>query len=189
MSNSLILLATQRFEDLHHSVQREIYREFYQFVYGMIFYIIKDHAITEDIIQEAFLTSIRKPPVLKDEAKLLAWIKTVTRNHTFNYLRKNKNDRNIMDVDCVFIDENIQPSHEPLESEVTAKIMEERIKAYLDQIKPEHKLLIELRWKKEMSYKEMASELGTTENVIRQKLYRAREAIRKKMMKEWGVRE
>ncbi|SMG07934.1 sigma factor-like helix-turn-helix DNA-binding protein [Paenibacillus aquistagni] len=41
--------------------------------------------------------------------------------------------------------------------------------------------MIELRWKKQLSYQEIAAELLTTSEIIQQKLHRARKALRKQM--------
>jgi DNA-directed RNA polymerase specialized sigma24 family protein len=59
----------------------------------MVFFILRDHAACEDVIQDAFIRVIEKSPKTLDETKVTAWIKTVTRNATYNYLRKNKKMR------------------------------------------------------------------------------------------------
>ncbi|MGG3744097.1 RNA polymerase sigma factor [Paenibacillus chibensis] len=94
MSNMIRLLATADFREISEDLQEEIYYEYYDFAYGMILYIVKDHAATEDIIQESFIKVIKNKPVFENEGKLRAWLKVVTKNTTINYLRKNKNYRN-----------------------------------------------------------------------------------------------
>lgn len=64
--------------------------------------------------------------------------------------------------------------------------MTETIGVCLNEMKPEYKALIELRWKKDLSYREMAAELDTTEDKVKYKLYRAREALKKRLFKRWG---
>ncbi|MNF09359.1 RNA polymerase sigma factor [compost metagenome] len=68
-------------------------------------------------------------------------------------------------------------------------LLKEDIRKYLSLLKPEYRQLIEMRWYSNLSYREMAAALGTTENVVRQKLYRARETVRDKLKENWeGVR-
>ncbi|MBP1994320.1 RNA polymerase sigma-70 factor (ECF subfamily) [Paenibacillus eucommiae] len=143
--------------------------------------MVKDHAATEDIIQDSFIKVLKKTPECEDLTKLKAWIRVVAKNTTYNYLRKNKKNHNHLDIESVFINENFIISSESVESIVEAKIMADDITRYLDHVKKEYRILIELRWKKGLSYKEIAEELDITEEIVKQKLYRAREAVKKKM--------
>lgn len=187
LESKLLLLLTANFADIHRNLQKDIYRDYYNLVYGIVFYIIKDHAATEDIVQESFMTVINKLPQLENELKLKAWIKVIVRNNTFNYLRKNKKNRNELELDSVFLyEETVSPTFtQPVEDEIEAKLLAECISKHLETLKPEYKIIIEMRWKHELSYKEIACELGTTEDIVRQKLHRAREAMKKKLSKEW----
>ena len=46
-------------------------------------------------------------------------------------------------------------------------MLEESIEHYLDQLKPEYKLLIEYRWKHSLTYKEIAESLNTREEIVK----------------------
>nr|WP_246246218.1 sigma-70 family RNA polymerase sigma factor [Paenibacillus lemnae] len=176
------------FENINESLQEEIYYEFYDLVYGQIMYIMRDHAAAEDIIQDAFLKVITSKPEFDSEGKLKAWLRVVTKNSTMNFLRKNKKYRNQVDVDRVFIsEEELVPSSTNVEHQVESKLMEESITGYLAEMRPEYRLLIEYRWKHGLSYKEIADLLDTKEEIVKQRLYRARESVKKKLQREWGV--
>jgi RNA polymerase sigma-70 factor (ECF subfamily) len=150
--------------------------------------MVKDHAATEDIIQEAFLKVIRNIPVVDNEIQLKGWIKVVVRNTTYNYIRKNKRNRNQVDSDSVFLDNNIDfaTDAEMIEDQVEMKLMADTIGMYLLDLKPEFRCLIEMRWKYDMSYKEIAEELLTNEDSVKYKLHRARNSIKQRFIKEWG---
>lgn len=47
-------------DDLDETIQELVYRSFYQFVYRDINFMVRDHALTEDIIQDAFMKAITK---------------------------------------------------------------------------------------------------------------------------------
>ena len=186
--NRLQLLLATEFNHISESIQEEIYYEFYDLVYGQIMYIVRDHAAVEDIIQESFIKVITSKPTFDSENKLKAWLRVVSKNTTMNFLRKNKKYRNHLDVDGVFIsEEEFTPHAANVEQQVESKMMEESIESYLEQLKPEYRLLIELRWKQELSYKEIADLLDTREEVVKQRLFRAREAVKKMLYREWGV--
>jgi len=151
-------------------------------------YMVQDHGAAEDIIQETFLKVVKHNPVVENEGQLKAWIKAVVRNTTYSYLKKNKKNRNEMDIDIFSKNEGIEFSSdkEAIEVEIELKAMSEGIGTYLNDLKPENRILMEMRWKQDLSYKEIAAELGCTEQTVKYKLHRAREAIKKRFIKEWG---
>ncbi|MBH5320457.1 sigma-70 family RNA polymerase sigma factor [Paenibacillus sp. GSMTC-2017] len=186
--SKLFLLSSTDFQALSAQLQEDIYNEYYQFVYSSIIFMVRDHATTEDIIQVSFLKVIQKIPHGLTEIQLKGWIKVVVRNCVHNYFRKTKKSRNDIDSDSVYISESIVYATESasLEREIETKLMTEEIGQCLNEMKPEYKALIELRWKKDLSYREMATELDTSEDTVKYKLYRAREALKKKLFKRWG---
>ncbi|MGF9696306.1 RNA polymerase sigma factor [Paenibacillus sp. MABNR03] len=187
MANRLQLLLASDFHNLSPTLQEEVYYEYYNMVHGLIVYIIKERTAAEDIIQEAFIKIIKNKPIFENEVKLKAWLKVVTRNTAINYLRKNKNNRNQLDTDSVFIDmETINQTTASVESTVETQMMQESIEFYLEQLKPEYRVLVELRWKEGLSYREMAELLDTSEEIVKQRLFRARGSIKKQLHKEWG---
>lgn len=189
MESKLLLIITLDFEALNHIIQKEIYQEFYRLIYPQVIYMVKDHAATEDIIQESFLKVIQNVPAALDtESKLKAWLRVVVKNTTYNFLRKNKKIRNEVGSDSVYIYDNIEYStgSKSTEDEIELKVMSESIKSYLNDLKPEFKALLELRWKQQLSYKEIAEELEIPAKTVKYKLHRAREAIKKRFQKDWG---
>ncbi|WP_110932763.1 RNA polymerase sigma factor [Paenibacillus bouchesdurhonensis] len=187
MSERLKWLLVADFNDLAENVQEEIYYAFYDLVYGSVYYIVKDHQTTEDIIQEAFMKVVDHKPSFDGEAGMKSWLKVVTRNTAINFLRKSKKYRNHLDTDSVYIeiDPFINPSGS-VEQMVETKLMEEAIVDYLQKLKPEYRLLVEYRWKLGLSYREIAERLNVSEDVVRQRLHRTREGIKKMLFKEWG---
>ncbi|KKO55272.1 RNA polymerase subunit sigma-24 [Paenibacillus sp. DMB20] len=187
-SNRLQLLLAAEYNEISEPLQEEVYYEFYDLVYGQIMYVVREHAAVEDIIQEAFIKVITNKPVFDNESKLKAWLRVVTKNTTMNYLRKNKKYRNQIDVDRVFIcEEELVASSTNVEHQVESKMMEESIIHYLEQLKPEYRVLIEYRWKHGLSYREIAELLDTREEIVKQRLFRARESVKKMLYREWGV--
>ncbi|SFJ55933.1 RNA polymerase sigma-70 factor, ECF subfamily [Paenibacillus sp. UNC496MF] len=188
LKNTLLLLSSANFGALDSSLQRAVYHEYYMMVYSVIMYMVKDHGIAEDIIQETFLKVVKHIPVVENEGQLKAWIKTVVRNTTYSYLKKNKKNRKEMETDIFSKNECMELSSdkEAIEVEIELKAMSEGIGTYLNELKPENRILMEMRWKQDLSYKEIAAELGCTEQTVKYKLHRAREAIKKRFLKEWG---
>lgn len=186
--DALLLLTSANFDRLDTGIQRSVYREFYQLVYPGIVYKVNDHAAAEDIIQEAFLKVVNHIPAVENETKLKNWIKVVARNTAYNYLRKNKKDRNLLDVDSVFMDGDSAYSTdtETVEAQVEMNLVREAIEAYLKELKPDYRILIQMRWLRELSYREIAEELEIREDTVKYKLHRARDMIKKRFLRDWG---
>jgi RNA polymerase sigma-70 factor (ECF subfamily) len=119
--------------------QQKVYQAFYRLAYQVIIQITKDHAATEDIIQESFLKAIDHKPAIRSEAQLINWLKVVIRNSTYNYLRKHKKRLNKVDVESVFIDNTIDYATEVdfIEREINVKELEAAIGKYLQELKPD----------------------------------------------------
>jgi RNA polymerase sigma-70 factor (ECF subfamily) len=187
MGNKLFLLMNSDFTSLDKSLQEEVYREFFNLVYGVSMYIIQDHSAAEDIVQEAFLKTIYNAPSFETEHQLRAWIKVVTKNLTFNVLRKNKKIRNHDDIESV-INNDLNIHNESIEKEVEVKMLEKNITDSLSEINPDYRKLIELKWKSGKSNKDISQDLNLTESAIKQKLHRARKALKKRVQK-WGFQD
>ncbi|GIP31242.1 RNA polymerase sigma factor [Paenibacillus sp. J2TS4] len=190
MPRHLILLYTADFYSLTESLQQEVYREYYMLVYPMVYAIIRDHGAAEDIIQDAFMRAIERAKQIEEPEKLAGWLKTLTKNFAISFLRKWSRQRDELLSDDVFLYKEVSSNEIGLsvEKEVEIKMMKEAISRYLDQLKPEYRQIMEMRWIYNLSYKEMADVLGLTEGSIRQKLFRAREAVKNKLKEEWGNR-
>jgi RNA polymerase sigma-70 factor (ECF subfamily) len=177
------------FNALDTSKQEEIYKEFYLLVYPMINFILRDHAAAEDIIQESFLRAIHKASLLTEIDKYESWLKRLTRNVTLNHLRKHRRNRGELETEIML---GIQESAPALDYsatpavEVEMKVMQEALIAYINQLSPAYRQIIAMKWIHHLSYKEMANELCVTEGVVRQRLFRARDAIREKFLTDWG---
>jgi RNA polymerase sigma-70 factor, ECF subfamily len=190
MQKNLLLLLGSSFHTLNQTLQEEIYREFYHFLYKPIMYMIKDHSSAEDIIQETFMAALRKCPEVENEEHMKAWIKVVAKNYTINHLRKRQKNHQDISLDSKWDSAPItQIAAVTVEQEVEAKSLEEQISYHLNGMKPEQRTIIELKWKKGLSYKEIAHEIQDTENAVRHKLHRARSYLKRKLFKEWGNRD
>lgn len=188
MRTQFLHLLASDFYALGNALQEEVYREFYNFLYRPIYSMTHDHSATEDLIQEAFLTTLRKGPAFENEDHLKGWIKVVARNLTINYIRKRSRSRHDISLDANW---DNHPSNQAVsdsaEQEFEAKSLEEQIRQHLQDMKPEQRAIIELKWKQGLSYKEIAVATEDTENSVRYKLHRARNYLKKKM--DWGRRD
>lgn len=74
------------------------YKEYYSLIYGIVFSILKNKENTEDVVQEIFMKIYNLDKTKLPEKGTLSWIYTVSKNETFNYLRRKKQEVNIDDI-------------------------------------------------------------------------------------------
>src|SRR5690606_13963702 len=106
----------------------------------------------------------------------------------YDYLRKYNRTRDELVSENVFNNEvlSLQGTDTAVDEQVEFQLIKEAIQQYITELKPEYRQIIDMRWIRDMSYKEMAEELELTVGTVRQRLYRAREAIKKRLQKDWG---
>lgn len=142
MKSKLFLLLTTNFVSLSKSLQEEVYRDFFNLVYGVSMHMIRDHSAAEDIVQEAFMKTIYNAPTFQNEQQLLGWIKVVTKNLSLNLIRKNKRIRNQDDIEGVI--NSVGNKYDvSVEKEVEVNMLEKNIANSLLEINPDYRRLID----------------------------------------------
>lgn len=174
--------------ELDYKLQEMIYNSFYQLVYKDIYFLVLDHEVTKDIIHESFLKVIMYGPKTKHASNMKAWIKQVIRNTALDWLRKNNrhqlNRTNVITLENVTI-----KLDSDVASEVEVKMRNEILLQTLIELKPEYRTLLTLYYIEEKNYKEISQELQLSEQVIAQRLARARKKLQQKFSGNWNDRD
>lgn len=75
-----------------------LYKEYFKMVYGVVFSIIKNKEISEDIVQEIFLKIYNLEKEKFPEKGELSWLYTISKNEALGYLRRKKQEVNIDEI-------------------------------------------------------------------------------------------
>lgn len=171
-------LISIRFEKLEFTLQKQLYDSYYRFVYRNIFFIIRDHALTEDVIQDSFLKLITKGPELTSNQNLLGWIKQVTHRTVLDYLRKIKKERLLIEKSIVYSEyDNYSDIH--VINQVEIKLKQELLRKSMMELRPIYRIILNMHYIEDKSYKEICKELNITMQILTQSLARARKKLRK----------
>ncbi|MDO3411515.1 sigma-70 family RNA polymerase sigma factor [Saccharibacillus sp. CPCC 101409] len=175
------------FDELSDESQEIVYRAYYKFIYRDVFYLLKDHGSTEDVIQETFfkvLIAIKKHRV----KNIPAWIKQIARNFVMDDLRKRQPAYYADDLNYI---KNIEEFSEqdkgllPLADKVEIKMRNEVLHQALAELHSEYRQIILLFYIEGLSYREISTVLELSEQAVSQKLYRARKKLKKKFNRKW----
>lgn len=149
-------------------------------VYWQIRELTKNHEDTNDILQNVFVKVWRFIDNFKGESKLSSWLYSIAKNETFTFLNK-KNKRKIANLD----DETKIHIFNSLEADI--QVDSETIYAKLlkacDTLPKKQKQVFNLRYFKEMKYREMAKILSLSEGGLKATYHHAVKKI-EKILKE-----
>lgn len=68
------------------------YDSYFQRVYNYIYFQVRDHAITEDLTQEVFISITESLASFQGRSSLLCWVYSIIKNTVQNWFRKKKRD-------------------------------------------------------------------------------------------------
>lgn len=156
---------------------RDVYDEVFPILFKVVFNIIRNRTIAEDLCQEAFLRYYNKRIPLPNINESRYWLIRVAKNLAFNY-RKRKG-REVNAVERLKQEGfHVQPdSQMDLVKEETAAI----IKEALDVLPVKYRSVLILKEYGELNYKEIAKILHISENNVKIRVYRARVLLEKKL--------
>jgi len=170
------------FKELDNEIQKTIYRSFYKYVYKDIFLITREHAATEDIIQESFVKVTIKGPRTTHASNLSSWVRQIVRNTALDWLRKYKKNQQEIIIEEVTVTERGMP----VADEVVNKLRDEIIHLAIQELKLEHRTLLIMFYLEGKTYKEMCKELHLSEQVVTQRLARARKKLLQHFLRKWN---
>jgi RNA polymerase sigma-70 factor, ECF subfamily len=126
----------------------------------------------EDALQDVWLDVFRHLPRLADPQALKAWLYRIARDRAFGRLRKAKRLEQPLDEASV-----VDPAA-PDENDFSA-VDAARIHAALDELPPEQREVLVLRFLEEMSYEEIARVVGCQLGTVRSRIYYGKRALKR----------
>jgi len=144
----------------------ELYRRFSRLAYGLAFRILRDDALAQDAVQEAFLGVWRAAGRFTAErAKPSTWLLTLVHRRAVDLVRREERRRT----------EQLQPDSEPIGSEGPDELalLSERqsIREALRKLPPEQREAIELAYYGGYTQSELAERLGQPLGTIKSRMF------------------
>jgi len=154
---------------------RDVYNEVFPVLFKVVYNIIRERTIAEDLCQEAFIRYYNKRIPLSNINQSRYWLIRVAKNLAFNY-RKRK-QREVGAVDRIKQDgPKIQEdSQNDLVKEETVALVKEA----LDKLPVKYRSVLILKEYGELNYKEIGKILHISENNVKIRVYRARVLLEK----------
>ena len=153
-----------------------VYGEFSSRVFGLCRKMLGSQAAAEDATSEVFERAYHALDSYDRERPFDRWILTIASRHCLNRLRRDRLEMRLFDHAPVEV-----PAPATSASPLVALENNERrrtVLAAIDALPEHYRLPLVLKYYGDLSYDEIAAELGTTRNNVAVLLHRAKRALR-----------
>lgn len=140
-----------------------------------------------DVSQETFLKVYKSIGSFKGESEFSTWIYRIAKNTALDFVRRRKQNTVSIDssgeenegFDIADESESASPEKKVLQKEKV-----QILRKAIDALSEEHREIIILRDMNDYSYEAIAESLGIETGTVKSRLFRAREQLRKILLKE-----
>lgn len=155
----------------------ELVQRYERDVFNLAYRMLNERTEAEDAAQEAFLRAYANLERYDPDRSFKTWILSITSNHCIDRLRRRR-------LVWLSLEEEPMMPHPALTSDIPgpeeAALTNERnvlVQGLLDDLNPDYRLAVVLRYWYDLSYAEIAEMLDTTESAVKSRLFRARQAL------------
>ncbi len=151
------------FDSLYHTYQHALYANIRK--------LTRDHAISEDILQETFIALWENRSSLDPEQGVAGWLFVVSYNKSVAQLRK------LLKQSCISLSDGVEIGEEE-EPASLAEIQSLLLQRAIEQLSPQKRKVFELCKIQGKSYEETARELQISKHTVKEYLVLSIENIR-----------
>jgi RNA polymerase sigma factor (sigma-70 family) len=160
--------------DKNRTAQQQLYNSYSGKMYALCSRYVKSSMEAEDVLVTAFTKVFEKIDQFKSEGSFEGWIRRIVVNESLTWLRKNKTMYIETDLGKVDREPDYQLISDHLEAEDLMKIIQ--------QLPTGYQLVFNLYAIDGYSHKEIAEQLGISENTSKSQLSRARVYLQKLLL-------
>jgi RNA polymerase sigma-70 factor (ECF subfamily) len=150
-------------------------------IFNAVLRIVKNRSDAEDVVQEAFLKTLRHIESFNFQAGIYTWIYRIAVNSALDCRKKKMRTQAVslhLDEERTFElpSNEADPSAAPEQDEMARLLL-----AALDELPEKYRTILILREFEDLSYEEISQVLECSKGTVESRLFRARERLRKKM--------
>jgi RNA polymerase sigma-70 factor (ECF subfamily) len=160
----------------------EIYRLYVRRVFGLCHYMLGSREGAEDATSDVFLKLQRSIESYDGSIPFLRWLLRVAGNQCIDALRRQKRGRQVIveAEEGVTFHEAASPELSPLGA-VLSREERAQVREAIERLPENYRLLLVLRYYSELSYDEIAQQLGLQRNYVAALLFRAKQELRRRL--------
>ncbi len=180
MKNSDVELI-QRVLDGDDTAFSVLVRKYQRSVHALAWRKIGDFHIAEEITQDTFLKAYQRLSTLKKPQRFASWLYVIAANHCSTWLRKKRLwTQSLEETNSAQLEKATYSGYVIEENErTTAEAQREVVKKLLAKLQESDRTVITLYYLGGMTYEEISEFLGVSVAAIKNRLYRARNRLKK----------
>ncbi|WKZ60572.1 MAG: sigma-70 family RNA polymerase sigma factor [Cyclobacteriaceae bacterium] len=162
----------------NRDAQRSLYDQYSSKMYALCYRYVKDSMEAEDVLVTAFTKIFERIDQFKGEGSFEGWIRRVIVNEALTYLRRNRSMYLETDLEAADREPDYQNISDHLEAEELMQMIQELPSGY--------RIVFNMYAIDGYSHKEIADQLGISENTSKSQLSRARTYLQKMLIdRDW----
>jgi len=163
LSDEALVLLAARSEE---SALAELYDRYGRTAYGLALRILRDRALAEDAVQEAFLTVWRTASkFVPERGKASTWILTLAHRRAVDAVRREERRR------ADSLERAPEPSVEGVDEDAWLRLQRERVQEALKRLPDAQREALELAYYGGLSQSELAERLGQPLGTIKSRMF------------------
>ena len=158
------------------SALAELYDRYGRTAYGLALRVVRDQALAEDAVQDAFLTIWRTASrFVPERGKAGTWILTLVHRRAVDTVRREQRRR------ADSLDPATEPSVEGVEEDAWLRLQRERVQAALRRLPDAQREALELAYYGGFSQSELAERLGQPLGTIKSRMFTGLSRLREQL--------
>ncbi len=160
-------------------------------VFSLVLRMVRDHGIAEDVTQEVFVKAWMALSRYDPRRRFASWLFKIASNAAIDQLRRKKlptTPIETSDTDQSSILDRIEDERsESPDTLVKRRELSSALEAAVAALRPEYRLVVLLRFREELPYKDIAEATGMPLGTVKTNLRRARREIEERLRQDGVV--
>jgi RNA polymerase sigma factor (sigma-70 family) len=159
-----------------------VIRRYQNLVYATAFQILKDHALAEDVAQEAFVTAFQSLRDLRTESSFPPWLRKITRNLALAF-RKEQRRFGALEETGVLLSPPPDEGSEVERERRDADAFGEEVRRIVSSLSDTLRFPLMLCHVDDLSTRDAARFLGVTEGALRKRLHDGKKKLQERIVR------
>ena len=144
-------------------------------VYGLVLRMLSNREEAEELAQDAFIKAFNALRNYRGDSKFSTWLYSITYNTCISHLRKHKLE--MVEINDTHICSDYNSGYKTL----VKKDFHDALCMYLDRLKPDDRIIIQLFYIEENTIKEIGQITGYSTSNVKVKLHRSKRKLKEMM--------